>query len=44
MALPELSDDLINKAIKKQTYYHLVLYRSGSMESCWKEAKRHENY
>ena len=26
--------------MKKQTYYHLVLDRSGSMESCWKEARQ----
>ncbi|GEO22183.1 VWA domain-containing protein [Cyclobacterium qasimii] len=26
--------------MKKQTYYHLVLDRSGSMDSCWKEARQ----
>lgn len=26
--------------MKKQTYYHLVLDRSGSMDSCWKEAEQ----
>lgn len=28
------------KAIMKQTYYHLVLDKSGSMDSCWAEAKQ----
>lgn len=27
-----------NSTIKKKTYYHLVLDRSGSMSSCWEEA------
>lgn len=40
MVLPELSEDLTNKAMNKQTYYHLVLDRSGSMDSCWKEARQ----
>lgn len=35
-----ISEDLTNKAMKKQTYYHLVLDRSGSMDSCWKEARQ----
>jgi hypothetical protein len=26
--------------MKKQTYYHLVLDRSGSMDSCWNEARQ----
>jgi hypothetical protein len=26
--------------MKKRTYYHLVLDKSGSMESCWNEAKQ----
>jgi hypothetical protein len=26
--------------MKKKTYYHLVLDRSGSMESCWAEGKQ----
>ena len=26
--------------MKKKTYYHLVLDRSGSMESCWEEGKQ----
>ena len=26
--------------MKKQTYYHLVLDRSGSMDSCWKETRQ----
>lgn len=26
--------------MKKQTYYHLVLDRSGSMDSCWSEARQ----
>jgi hypothetical protein len=40
MVLPELSEDLTNKAMNKQTYYHLVFDRSGSMDSCWKEARQ----
>ncbi len=26
--------------MKKHTYYHLVLDKSGSMDSCWKEARQ----
>jgi hypothetical protein len=32
--------DLKNKAMKKHTYYHLVLDKSGSMDTCWKEARQ----
>lgn len=29
-----------NPTMKKKTYYHLVLDRSGSMQSCWAEAQQ----
>lgn len=29
-----------NSPLKKKTYYHLVLDRSGSMKSCWEEGKQ----
>ncbi len=32
--------ETIKQSHEKHTYYHLVLDKSGSMDSCWKEARQ----